>query len=571
MLSNIVVPYDYFSSPASLNYKGGEKPKFMVGFAITTFFFVAVSGLFVYSMTGMALHSNPVSNMIELYVGDPPSISMKDEVFFFSISWIGLPLTGLGLGRHYFINADQQRLEFFTDETTGQRDVTTHSDTIYIKPCTEDDFTDKAFLESAKRVVNIDGSFCFDRQANVDSNYQLKGRLGSDDFHQIHVVFHKCRAAVPECPYFVSDADVNFFLSNTNVAFLYADTYVDINDYGEPLKRARAAIYDHLNLQSLHEKLIEVIPVTLETDKGLIISDVETVDTLSYTIGSTLTDTIPPTDMNPDYFKFTFRLSDKRRNYSRSYVKIQDVLAGVAGIASTVTLILTIIMAPYFKLKTDVLTINSVFSKNPKYQLKIPFQTYVKAKFRNKKAMMQIKKIDEKMDVINRRLDIVNIARHLLDIEKMKDVTLNEDQATLLNNYVETSKETGKPLLVTDIFEKMDPEVKTALLNLNKKEEKDKIDHKLIQIYSSADEKDYAKDDENPNVSLAKVYPTINDNSLQTIVQDGNQSILAQPPNNIEKNMFLSQEFGTKQTSQFRLKEKNKLNESIIRDLESIA
>lgn len=320
----MAVFFDYFARPATLVFGKSKRFKTSIGFVFTLIFFAAVSLAFFYSFIRMLQRKSPTSNQVDLFVYEPPLMNVQDQLFAFAITFRDQKLGSLVADYHFKIKAYNEEWVYFVNENTGQKDMNLKSTPMNIRKCQLSDYENH--LDSLARgqdLIDISMLFCIPRDQDKEL-FNIKGRIGSVGYQYIRVEFEPCDevGCAPE-------AMMKAVLATANIIFAYEDSYIDINDYDNPLKPAQGGVYDHMNYDYWREKFIELVPIEVRTDFAFIGKNERVHRGFTYQISGTMFD-LP---VIKSRYTFFIRLSNQKKIITREYAKFQDVLAETTDVA----------------------------------------------------------------------------------------------------------------------------------------------------------------------------------------------------------------------------------------------
>jgi hypothetical protein len=468
MSRECVVPFDYFSVAPELRFKQHERAKSFTGFIAT----LITGGILLYFLIAILLQivrkESPSSTVSELFISDPPRYHLKDFTMAFTLASESEVLQALTMGKDYIIYATKVQWKFITID--GKRSINITTDEIEIKKCDEKYFG--SLLDEFKAIANIEDLYCIPRD---NPHLYIEGRLGAESLTQVVVGFAPC-IGLPSCD---PEPVVTEKLQAAMVIMYYGDTYIDLNQYDNPIKILRTGIIDIFNIDVRHEIHFSLSPYVVESDKGWLLNDKEILQ------GIKISEKVPLINTNTTQrgYNFLLKLSDKKIVYTRTYKKIQDGLAEIMGIGSTIALICSICIAPYVKLKYDESLVNSVYAQEPKFQkAKISFLDFVKAKLLNrKKEKEKLEYLEDRVKQVNKKLDISRIVYNMLTVEKMRALLLNKNQEIIFDHIVESQEaQTRNFELIKDesVFE--------AIEAITRQGKQDNIDASLLSIVEKA-------------------------------------------------------------------------------------
>jgi hypothetical protein len=178
----------------------------------------------------------------------------------------------------------------------------------------------------------------------------------------IHISFRKCDSSKRKCA-----KDLDKVLSDVYIQMLYQDAYIDVNDKENPIKFYENIITSQNNLSFLKRNYISFNNYLLSDDSGWLL---EKYNSTEFTVlGDTKIDVNPSIGaLKDNLYWITFDSQNIRKKISRSYMKLQDLLAKIGGIVKGSVIIVEIILIFYTRFKYAFYVIKCVLNTEEDYK-----------------------------------------------------------------------------------------------------------------------------------------------------------------------------------------------------------
>ena len=189
--------------------------------------------------------------------------------------------------------------------------------------CTADDLSSSNDDVSQNIVSNT--MFC-----PVNKDYALSGNFGSEQLKYLYFEVNRCNSATSTVSC-ASDSDTDTYIKNLRITILIANSYVDFDDYDNPVKRYFDDRYSY-RLTSGFRKISRayIRPNKAEFRDSLV--DLEFSEKKEfYSVESTIDDFSAEFD-NGNLFTYQMLLDHNRDNYERSVYTLTDMFGQVGGV-----------------------------------------------------------------------------------------------------------------------------------------------------------------------------------------------------------------------------------------------
>ncbi|KAM3144229.1 hypothetical protein pb186bvf_003691 [Paramecium bursaria] len=197
--------------------------------------------------------------------------------------------------------------------------------------------------------LDMPTNYCIDWNS-VDHLY-IQGNWDSDTFVSLQLLFSTCtsenrRPGGPECK---SDEEIKKQLKGNY--FISLDQYKPFEPIGQDY-------YTSTSNQITKEIDFYMMPVTVNTDYGLITEDIQSLKTIRFDRNTELMDL----SAGVEFLKVVFRMETTEQVYNRSYQKITLILSNLGGLWQVLFSIALMIQKPVSELSYRIQIINSLFN-----------------------------------------------------------------------------------------------------------------------------------------------------------------------------------------------------------------
>ena len=204
-----------------------------------------------------------------------------------------------------------------------------------------------------REIAEVTGPlWCLKKQQTHLSKIKVKTKQAS----YMSVNFKRCNTtATNTC---ASSNAINARLANSLFGRVYSDWKIDPFNYKQPIQRYYRADWNGVLLTQTRVVYLYLATTEFTSDNGLILPSLNTRNVV--TVQSTEVD---EASSLPDgtFSILSIANSGNKIVYSRSYIKIQDVLAQIGGLCSGFIFIVGLLVKPYSKVKMYENLINKAF------------------------------------------------------------------------------------------------------------------------------------------------------------------------------------------------------------------
>jgi hypothetical protein len=194
---------------------------------------------------------------------------------------------------------------------------------IPLAPCNYSDFLS---LNSSEYVAGSISTFMCPQVESIN----LAGYWGDSFISVLDVIVQYCDYTNLEknC-HSKEEIDKYILDKNINVAILYLETYVNLKDYLNPVKKYVSVSYKFINTMQKKYTNLFLQNQSVITDEGIIFSDVK--EENFFKLIEQQTDSIVLDLDNKILYEMMFYTSNKSDIYNRKYITIPEIIASVGG------------------------------------------------------------------------------------------------------------------------------------------------------------------------------------------------------------------------------------------------
>lgn len=212
-----------------------------------------------------------------------------------------------------------------------------------IKPCDPNDYS----IENRKYIIEASKFYLF--RNGTSSLYCVKpkkdlyfhGKYTSTNSSFLHMIFKLCNSTIEKCVDNINDY-INF---SFYVQFSFINSYIEPKSYNNPIHKYLDSITTNIGDSVSKRKFVSFLKNKIINDNGFLF---ESIDYITYiTLGSTLNE-VTPTKTN-EMFMLTFDSPNIIEKSTRSYMKIQELIAKLGGLFNGFKLIVLLIINQYVK------------------------------------------------------------------------------------------------------------------------------------------------------------------------------------------------------------------------------
>jgi len=358
---------DMFGVAVALNFAGSVKSKSRHGTLFTVLFAGFIIWASFYSASKLITRKDPKTITYDTFQQDPREMTISKETFPFAF---GLKHNA-DLGFDHFRNDS-----LFTIEVTQviQRTVNYGNGTsgqnyelipIDVEVCTPESFGE---LSSSFTSLPLQNLYCIKEKQTYVKDIRIRGNMGSAYFQSIVISVKKCDNATfnGAC---ATNEEIGDIINPAYLQIYYPQLAINPTNSSHPGFRYRQDQLSMVSPNYYKSGQITLGHVTVSSDHGWLVEDIKTQNFIQ--VDYLLEDL----DLRPSQLGYLYDLmifvNQLEKNHERTYIKLQDVLAQVQGLATTAILIILFVLKPYSKVKFHESLINDLFDVKMRNQEKI--------------------------------------------------------------------------------------------------------------------------------------------------------------------------------------------------------
>ena len=471
---------DLFGQPIQLSFDGTPQQKSQVGGLLTLLLLVLFFILVSQSFLDIVLKSHLSTFTTENYETNPPYLDLSPRKMDWVISFNRPIMNTWGNGSFFQIDLQQ-----VTQTRDFAGNIIKTKDIIQLLPCNLEDFsidTKKALLAIT---TNVSSLLCPKRE---EKNYFVQGKFSSQQFSYIKIKVNGCVNTKNITCATKNEIDKVFSDNNNQINFqlYFVNNMINVNDLNQPITSfLDDRIYVTINRNKFQEFNYYFTKNKIFTDQSLVANDIkEDYNTFTYenNYDSTMVDI---SSSSLAYCTLFLRSNFISKTHTRTFDKIWKFISYVGGVWSIFIMVFGIVGRSYNKFKLFLRISNelfdfseeihgeallpvkkmccekglsqknqnffSIFSKNKSEnqnsmitniktdvssKLKFGFKSFLRFIFRKKNRIDFRKQKELKSEAfleINKNLDVVQLIQKLKEIDKLKDLFLNENQRTIFD------------------------------------------------------------------------------------------------------------------------------------------
>jgi len=354
---------DLFGKSVELNFNRGKKSRTKAGGFFTLFFF----GFWIWSVYNVGKdiyqRQNPTMSTADIIIKDPKPMVVGPDTFT------------IAFGYSEPVVADHYRNEsIFTMRVTLQNMYrNTHPDgsvtldwsetVLETETCTPEHF---GALASRFATLQLDKLLCLKPNQLGTDSISIQGVYESQIFQYLQVSVLACNNLTSSVTCGTPD-ELEYYLGGQGFfAAYFTDIAVNTKDYEHPTTSYQNSIFTLFGNKGYKELYFMLDHVEIFTDNGWFTTDESKKEYIKFeTI--TETTTMVATEI---LLNFQMKVATTTKVFSRSYIKIQSILAQANGLATVALMVLLFVMTPYANLKFNESIINELFEINNSSNLK---------------------------------------------------------------------------------------------------------------------------------------------------------------------------------------------------------
>ena len=364
-LKNLALP-DIFARPVVLKVAGKEKVSTRHGFVCTMLFLAFIMFMMYYTSREMFQRKDPKVNTYDTFEEDPASMILSPDVFPFAFG-LAAPTQ---LGAYYYIDKTVYHLEVnqstFKYVKLDDGSVTERIEFVPldIEPCSPEYFGE---LEHSFATISLNMLYCIKRKQTYLDQILLQGTEDSLLYKGLYAAIKPCKNSSSSSVVCAPQEHITEMLSGGWATLIYPDLAVNSENFDNPGLRFRKSYYTMVTPNTYKSTFVKLGHLEVLTDAGRLFQDIRIQNYLKV---NSVEDFLDLTGRSDGYvYTLVMELDQLQTHYTRSYIKFQDILVQIQGIATTTILCVIILISPYSHIKMNESFINNIFD------VKIPKRT----------------------------------------------------------------------------------------------------------------------------------------------------------------------------------------------------
>lgn len=374
---------DFFAMPASerITFKKNQGYSTLIG-QTTSWLIVGITiAAFISFGNDMLFRKNPLSIFSQIVTPDPENLNLNNISFFMSFG-----LQNLSNFSKHFIDESVYTLEVVQRKKINGV-ITLES--LPIGKCDISKVPENNDLRDYFGRNQIDNLYCIFPN-NSSPGPELKSTWDGVYYKNILINVYPCVNSSKNNNKCKSADFIQQSLNSANFAMYFTTNAIDPSNFGNPIESYGKQIYTPISSSTL--TYIEMLfgHFDFVTDQGFLFTDSRKITSATFLdnrqILSFRSDIVVQIDMKLDKIK---------NIYSRSYQKIQNVLASIGGIIKALMIMSSLIVKPFIRLNFRLNLANTIFNfKTDEDNSKIILKKREKKNIKNKKKQKNSKNFE---------------------------------------------------------------------------------------------------------------------------------------------------------------------------------
>lgn len=308
---------DFYSIKPSLLLGKKESYKSPCGGAITAIIFSIIAYIFYDFSKNMISKSDPAIKSSLNFHDEEPAVDLEN---------LDIALFLYNREQNFYIN--DSTIAYFEAKivTTFAKDdgeVDEKDFPLVLEPCDLNKVKYPYLIDNLKR-NGYRRSTCIRKEQSHDE--RIEGGWGEIEFDYLSITLKRCRGVSPEGLPCQRNEDIEYNLRNSIAGANVLESILHLENYKTPLRKVLKSVHTFTSNIIHKEYNVELSLGVVETDSGVLFSQVKEEDFLKITGERELTKMIAEVD-DGALNVFNFYLSNVEHRYNRQYDKLQDVLA----------------------------------------------------------------------------------------------------------------------------------------------------------------------------------------------------------------------------------------------------
>ena len=341
---------DLFGTKPSFNYNNRETSKSSCGVFATYSFLIFTFWALYQVGNDIFFKRNPKTIQNEEFIENPEPMNLSPDTFNLAFG-LQNPITFAHYidERIFKVVATWQQLMRVPDDS-GNVNFVSNAKVLELERCTPEHFG--AISESAK-TIELPYLHCFKKEDK--ELLRLQGRFESPVYEHITVDYSPCKngSSVVCAP----QEEIDALLDGAYFAVYFTDLAILPHNFSNPESRFLDSKFTTIGKSYYKEYSFFTRHINVKNDIGWLFSEYHNQDYVSF---DRIQENIDFRHFE-NFFRFVIRVSTMKTFWSRSYIKIQDILAELDGLVTLFIIVIALVVHPYIKSKYFEELINEVF------------------------------------------------------------------------------------------------------------------------------------------------------------------------------------------------------------------
>lgn len=323
---------DFFSNEISFNFEESKRIYSKLGVVLTLIIVICSVTLCILFGQNIYERNNPTNSNSSNFI--PQSTIYGDDLFFMMDvrNYFGIKIPN-PLDYFYIVRLKQIIIGVESTFTTENLDFTycneTHFERIKDKISPEDYEEYKSLYADNYLCVNTDKM----------KDYSFFNPTNTPGSSSENILFNKC---IRNCP-----DDLDSIISSFYVDFKFINSYVDFNDYSNPVKYYITSVINTAGISLPKNCHLNFVNNNFKSDNGWIFEASKLIDFIS--LDEERTEVVTLSTRTNTIYQISLSSPQLFKQYNRAYMKIQDLFAKVGGFVNGLLIFFKIIFIDYFE------------------------------------------------------------------------------------------------------------------------------------------------------------------------------------------------------------------------------
>lgn len=336
-LSRMIRKTDYFGVEPKFNTNKNDKYKTTLGGMITIFIFLLIIAAFAFFARELSARENPTVVSSTLYEMNPDEFVLDDNFAFF----VGIQ----NRRAQYYLDPSivGVRIEYITYNLINDGvnvDWKRSSRFLNAEPCE----LQKHFYNFTDLFTNLPLSNLYCLNPIDGKNLSLAGAWMEEKLNMIKIDVRPCKNSTDSVTICKPKEEIDQILSGGYFVINHIDTLFEPKNFDYPSKYFRRNFFTTMSNKFFKDLTVYFHNVDYFTDHGIFTEDLKKKQYLQYDEMKELYDFRESTDV---ILTCILRMSNMKYILNRKYLKIQDVIAQVGGIANALILVVNLIYSNF--------------------------------------------------------------------------------------------------------------------------------------------------------------------------------------------------------------------------------